>query len=284
MRILIIGGAGMLGHRLWRELNHDHETWVTLRQPVERYRAHGLFDPARAVIGVDASNPESLESAFAKVRPEAVVNCVGIIKQLKEAHDPMVSIGINSLLPHRLSRLCAVAGARLVHISTDCVFNGRKGGYTEDDPSDAEDLYGRSKFLGEVHDAHAVTIRTSIIGRELETKSGLIEWFLSQQGRTIKGYRHGVFSGFTTHELARVIRRVLERHRDIGGLWQVSSAPIGKLDLLELARREFAWKGEIVPDDQFRCDRSLDSSRFRKAVGYTPPSWQDMIAELARAA
>lgn len=283
MRTLIFGGAGMLGHQLWKELHRDHETWVTLRQPVDRYRPHGLFEPARAISGVDASNPEALEAVFARVRPEAVVNCVGIIKQLKEAHDPLVSIGINSMLPHRLSRLCGLTGARLVHISTDCVFSGRKGGYIETDPSDAEDIYGKSKFLGEVHDPHAVTLRTSIIGRELETKSGLIEWFLSQQGKTIKGFRHGIFSGFTTHEFARVIRRVLERHPSISGLRQVSSDAIDKLRLLEIARSYYGWKGEIVPDDTFRCDRSLNSSLFRREAAYTPPSWDDMIAEMARA-
>jgi dTDP-4-dehydrorhamnose reductase len=283
MRILILGGAGMLGHQLWRTLHRDHEVWVTLRKPVAHYQAHGLFEPARTLSGVDVGNPDTLESVFRAAKPEAVVNCIGIIKQLREAHDPLLSLAINSMLPHRLARLAALTGSRLIHISTDCVFSGRRGRYTEADPSDAEDLYGRTKFLGEVQEPHCVTLRTSIIGRELETKSGLIEWFLSQRGRSIRGYRHALYTGFTTHELARVVARVLFQHPDLGGLWQVSSPVISKYDLLQLARPHFKWEGEILPDDDFRCDRSLDSARFRTHTGYQPPTWDAMLGELAHA-
>lgn len=281
MKILILGGAGMLGHQLWRTLHADHEVWVTLRKPVSHYGEHTLFDHSRAFTGVDVGNPDTLESIFRSVRPEAVVNCIGIIKQLKEAKDPMLSLSINSILPHRISRLCDLVGARMIHISTDCVFSGRKGCYKETDVSDAEDLYGRTKFLGEVHEPHAVTLRTSIIGRELETRSGLIEWFLSQNGMAINGFCKAIYTGFTTHELARIIHSVLFRHTELGGLWQVSSDPINKFDLLEVARPLFAWKGQITPDESFVCDRSLDSTRFRLKTGYQPPTWQAMLAELA---
>lgn len=283
MRILILGGAGMLGHQLWRQLHSHHEVWVTLRQPIERYQAHRLFEAERTLSGIDVTDDEALVEVFRRARPEAVVNCVGIIKQLKEAADPVVSIAINSLLPHRLSRLCAAAGARLVHISTDCVFSGCKGAYTENDVADAEDLYGRSKHLGEVTGPGGLTLRTSIIGRELTTKSGLIDWFLSQRGQKIKGYRRAVFSGFTTLELARIIERVLVQHPGLHGLWQVSAEPINKYDLLMRSREAFGWEGEILPDDAFVCDRSLDSTRFRMATGYIPPSWPAMLEELARA-
>jgi len=282
MRILILGGAGMLGHQLWRTLHRDHEVWVTLRKPVAHYGAHALFDPARAFTGVDVGNADTLESIFRSVKPEAVVNCIGIIKQLKEAKDPMVSLAINSMLPHRIARLCDLVGARMIHISTDCVFSGRRCNYQEADISDAEDLYGRTKFLGEVHEPHCVTLRTSIIGRELETRSGLIEWFLSQDGRDIRGYRKALYTGFTTHELARVIHSVLFRHTDLSGLWQVSSDCINKFDLLQIAVPLFNWKGRMTPDDSFACDRSLDSSRFRTHTGYQPPSWESMLGELAQ--
>jgi dTDP-4-dehydrorhamnose reductase len=281
MKILILGGAGMLGHQLWRTLHRDHEVWVTLRKPVSHYAGHALFEPARAFTGVDVGNPETLEALFREVKPQAVVNCIGIIKQLKEAKDPMLSLSINSLLPHRIARLCDLVGARMIHISTDCVFSGRKGNYTESDVSDAEDLYGRTKFLGEVHESHCVTLRTSIIGRELETKSGLIEWFLSQNGKAIRGYRQALYTGFTTHELARVIHSVLFQHPQLGGLWQVSSDSINKYELLRTAQTPFQWKGQIEPDDTFVCDRRLDSSRFRTATGYQPPSWESMLTELA---
>lgn len=159
----------------------------------------------------------------------------------------------------------------------------KKGAYTEDDVSDAEDIYGRTKFLGELHEPHCLTLRTSIIGRELETKSGLIEWFLGQQGRAIKGYRRASYTGLTTLVLARVIENVLVKHPDLAGLWQVSSDRISKYELLCLARDAFRWRGEISPDDSFVCDRSLDSSRFRRATGFVAPGWTTMLDELARA-
>jgi dTDP-4-dehydrorhamnose reductase len=271
----------MLGHQLWRQLQQDHEVWVTLRKPISHYSSFGLFEPGRTLIRVDATNADSLIGTFRAARPEVVVNCIGIIKQLREATIPLLSLMVNSVLPHQLARMCSAAGARLVHISTDCVFSGRKGNYTEDDVSDAEDLYGRTKFLGEVHESHCLTLRTSIVGRELETKSGLIEWFLNQNGRTINGFRRAIYTGFTTHELARVIEGVLVKHAGIGGMWHVSSDPIDKCDLLAIAKSAFGWVGEIVPDDTFVCDRSLNSSRFREKTGYQPPSWKAMIEELA---
>lgn len=281
MRILILGGGGMLGHQLWRRFHSQHDVWVTLRRPVGSYAAHGLFEPDRSISGVDASSDDDLRRVFDAGKPEAVINCVGIIKQLKEANSPRLSLTINSLLPHRLADLCLEHRARLIHVSTDCVFSGRKGRYTETDTSDAEDLYGRTKFLGEVDKSHCVTLRTSIIGRELESASGLIEWFLSQQGRTIKGYRRAVYTGLTTHALARVMEDVLVRLRDMSGLWQVSSDPIDKYELLRMAQKAFGWRGTIEPDDTFVCDRSLDSTRFRQYAGFTPPTWEAMMAELA---
>jgi dTDP-4-dehydrorhamnose reductase len=171
----------------------------------------------------------------------------------------------------------------MIHISTDCVFSGRKGNYSEEDISDAEDLYGRSKFLGEVQGPYGVTLRTSIIGRELETKSGLVEWFLSQQGRAIKGYRRAIYSGLTTNELSRVIELILGRLPHLAGLWQVSGEVINKYELLKIAQVAFDWNGEISPDDTLVCDRSLDSTKFRTTTGYRPPSWSEMMDELARA-
>ena len=283
MKILILGGAGMLGHQLWRTLHSDHEVWVTLRKPVSHYANHSLFDAGRAFTGVDVSNTDTLEAIFRAAKPQAVVNCIGIIKQRREAKDPLMSIAINSMLPHRVASLCDLVGARMIHISTDCVFSGRKGGCTEFDVSDAEDLYGRTKFLGEVHDAHVVTLRTSIIGRELETKNGLIEWFLSQDGQVIKGFRKALYTGFTTHELARIIHSVLFTYTTLSGLWQVSSDVISKYDLLRIAQSVYGWKGKIEPDDDFVCNRALDSGRFRTKTGYRPPTWQAMLTELAQA-
>lgn len=283
MKILILGGNGMLGHRLLLSLRLRHQVRVTLRQDLTAYLHQGLFTPDNAFAGVDVRSTDQLEEVFSDFRPEAVVNAVGIVKQRSDAKAAIPSLEINSLLPHRLALLCESAGARLVHLSTDCVFSGRKGAYTEADPSDAEDLYGRSKYLGEVVGPGCLTLRTSIIGRQLARKTGLLEWFLSQRGGTVPGYRNAIFSGFTTHEMARIIERLLTDSRDAQGLYHVSSAPISKHDLLHKINEALRLGITIFPEDEFYCDRSLDSSHFRREFGYIPPAWDDMVAELARA-
>lgn len=281
MRILILGGAGMLGHRLVADLAGDFEVWATLRGQVEDYEKYGIFDPARTIGGIDVLDDDGVSGAIARVRPDAVINCVGIIKQLAAAKDPFLSVAINSLLPHRIHRLCRANGARLIHFSTDCVFSGRTGNYSEDDPSDALDLYGRSKFLGETVGEGALTIRSSIIGHELQSTSGLVEWFLSQEGKRVEGYRRAIYSGFTTLEMARIVRMLLKEYPELSGMVQVSSDPINKYELLVLMREAYGTLSEIVPDDRVGIDRSLDSTRFRQLTGYVPPSWRQMIEEMA---
>jgi dTDP-4-dehydrorhamnose reductase len=229
---------------------------------------------------VDVENSDSLAALFARVRPNLVINCIGLVKQLAEADDPLAAIPINSLLPHRLARLCDVAGARLVHVSTDCVFSGTKGMYREEDYPDANDLYGRSKYLGEVDYPHAVTLRTSIIGHELGGAHGLIGWFLSQQGG-VKGFTKAVFSGLPTVELARVIRDHVLPHPELRGTYHVSAAPIDKFELLTLVAKAYGRAIEITPDARLVIDRSLDSTRFRQATGYQPPPWPELIRRMA---
>lgn len=279
MRLLILGGAGMLGHKLWQTAAPHLETWATVRGP-GAVPEGPPFDPSRMIAGVDASAFETVERAFASVRPDVVVSCIGVVKQRDEARDPIVSLTVNSLFPHRLAALCGAAGARLIHISTDCVFAGRTGGYREDDQPDASDLYGRTKHLGEVTGAQALTIRTSIIGRELATSQGLVEWFLGQTGRA-PGFTQAIFSGLTTIELSRVILREIGAATPVHGLYHVASSPISKYDLLLLLNRAFNRGVTIAPDDSVRIDRSLDGSRFNTATGYTPPAWPVMIDELA---
>src|SRR5688572_6299437 len=247
MRVLILGGAGMLGHRLWKHLHTKHDVWVTLRRPFSSYSRFGLFDRERTIEGFDAANTQHLLKAVKTAAPDVVINCIGIIKQLKESHDIALSLEINALFPHRLADVTQLAGARLVHISTDCVFSGKKGNYTETDTSDAEDIYGKTKFLGEISYPNCITLRTSIIGHELETKSGLIEWFLREQGKEVKGFRRAIYSGFTTIEMVRIIELVGIRPTGLDGLWQVSSEPINKFELLKLAQEHYKWEGTVVP-------------------------------------
>lgn len=280
MRILILGGAGMLGHKLWQYYRDRFDTWVTLRTNYHEVARYELFDPARTIGGVDAFDLDSVVRAFSAVKPDVVINCIGIIKQLSTARDPIISLTVNSLFPHRLVNLCKAARARLIHISTDCVFSGRKGMYTEADPSDAEDLYGRTKFLGEVNDPAALTLRTSIIGRELSTASGLVEWFLSNRGGTVQGYNRAIYSGLTTLALAQVISDIIEHWAELSGIYHVSSDPINKYDLLCLLRDTIGVNLRVEPHAQVQIDRSLDSSRFREATGFLCPSWAQMIQDL----
>ena len=280
MKILILGGDGMLGHQLLKSLKLQHEVKVTLRQNLASYLKYELFSEVNVYACVDVRSLDRLTEVMADFRPEAVINAVGIVKQRPIATESIPSLEINSLLPHRLSVLCKVAGARLVHLSTDCVFSGKKGNYREDDFSDAEDLYGKSKFLGEVHDNNCLTLRTSIIGRELSRHQSLLDWFLAQSG-VVKGFENAIYTGFTTVEMSRIIEMMLVNFPKASGLYQISSDPINKYELLKLFREKFKHNLNIIPDKGFVCNRSLDSTRFRTTFGYAPPSWSDMIEELS---
>jgi dTDP-4-dehydrorhamnose reductase len=281
MRILILGGDGMLGHQLLKSLSGRHEIKVTLRQNQGAYQAGALFFEGNSFFGIDVRSLERLTEVCAEFRPEVIINAVGIVKQRPTAKESIPSLEINSLLPHRLAVLCKAMGARLIHLSTDCVFSGKKGSYQESDPSDAEDLYGKTKYLGELHENHCLTLRTSIIGRELSRKKSLFEWFMAQK-RTVSGFSRALYNGFTTIEMARIIDLMLVQHPEASGVWQVSSEPIDKCTLLKLFREKTGKDVEIIADKSFVCDRTLDSTRFRTAFAYTPPAWDAMISELAK--
>lgn len=261
----------MLGHELYRELRDHHETRVTLRsQSAEPH----------VFAGVEVRGNSRIEEVIAQFRPAAVVNCIGIVKQRPESEEAITSIEVNALLPHRLAIACRAAGARLVQLSTDCVFSGDKGGYREEDEPDPRDVYGRTKLLGEVSSEGALTLRTSMIGLGLYRKTSLVDWFLAQKGRVL-GYRKAIFSGLTTRELSRVIRMILEKHPQASGLYHLSAAPIDKYTLLAKLRERLGKSIEIVPVDEPRIDRSLDSTRFRRVFSYKPPEWDTMLDELA---
>lgn len=279
--VLILGATGMLGHTLLHDFSRrDHfavHATARSREGLSRWFAPELRE--RIHMPVDADNFASMVRVLEEVRPEVVINCIGVIKQLAAAQDPIACISINALFPHRLAKECAQIDARLIHFSTDCVFSGKKGGYVESDFPDCDDLYGRSKLLGEVDYPHAVTLRTSIIGHELNSSISLIGWFLAQQGR-VKGFSKAIYSGFPTVEMARIIAEEVIPRPELRGLYHVSSAPISKYDLLCLVQERYAKTIEIEPYDGFVCDRSLDSSRFRAATGYVPPTWEEMVARM----
>lgn len=280
MKALVLGVSGMLGNAVFRLLadSPGFEVLGTARSAAVASRLREDLRP-RILAGVDVEQIDSLTRAFAAARPDVVINCIGLVKQLAEADDPLAALPINSILPHRLARLCDIAGARLVHVSTDCVFLGTRGMYSESDAPDAQDLYGRSKLLGEVDYPHAITLRTSIIGHELGSAHGLVGWFLAQSA-SVRGYTKAIFSGLPTVELAAVIRDRVLPAPSLHGLYHVAAAPIAKYELLRLVASAYGKSTEIMPDDRVVIDRSLDGSRFRAATGYEAPPWPELIRRM----
>jgi len=278
-KVLIPGGTGMLGHTLLKYLSSKStlDVYATARTSsgLDQWFAPNLRNRIR--VDVDADNFDSIIRTFAAVQPDIVINCIGLIKHQSIANDPLSAITINAQLPHRIALICRAAGARLIHISTDCVFDGKKGNYTETDSPNATDLYGRSKYLGEVaYPPHCVTLRTSIIGHELKGKLGLIEWFLSQEGG-VRGFTRAIYSGFPTVELARIISDYVIPNEHLTGVYHVSSDSISKYDLLKLVAEKYQKQISIEPYDDFFMERSLDSTVFRRLTGYQPPSWPALI-------
>jgi dTDP-4-dehydrorhamnose reductase len=276
--ILIVGVSGMLGHSSYRLFASSPGFRVTgTARSSKGLDALPRNDKARIVEAIDISDFDRMVRLLAEERPDVVINCVGVIKQLAAAKDPLISIATNALFPHRLAQLCATTNSRLIQISTDCVFSGHRGSYRESDYPDAEDLYGRTKLLGEVDYPNAITLRTSIIGHEKGTAHSLVDWFLGQPGPEVRGYRKAIYTGLPTVELARVVRDVVIPRPKLRGLWHLSSAPINKYDLLKLVANIYGKNIKILPDDSVNIDRSLDGSRFRDATGYVAEPWNDLV-------
>ncbi len=283
-KIVVLGGAGMLGHKMFQVLRDQFPgTLCTTREEVRQapFNRVSLLQGDAVIRGVDVMNLPDLQRLLADLRPDYVINGVGIIKQRDEARNAIPSITINSLLPHQLAAMAREWGGRVIHFSTDCVFSGKRGGYTEADDSDADDLYGKSKFLGEVATDNALTLRTSIIGRELVEHQSLLDWFLAQQHQTIKGFQRVIYSGVTTNQLAQVVADIIQDHPTLAGLYQVVATPISKYDLLCLLRDAYRLDMEIVPDETVVSDRSMRGDKLRAAIGYESPAWPALVQNLA---
>ena len=280
MKVLVFGASGMIGSAMFRVLSAKTgwQVWGTLRS-AEAKRFFTADQQDKLAAGVDVEKHDAFVRIFMRVKPDVVVNCIGLTKHHKKAEDPQLALPLNALLPHRMADLCAVADARLIHVSTDCVFTGAKGNYAESDEPDSGDVYGKSKYLGEVNYPHAITLRTSTIGHELHSAYGLLEWFLSQQG-SCKGFSRAIFSGLPNTEFARVVRDVVIPRADLHGLYHVGADPIGKIELLKLIARVYDKQINIVQDDAFIIDRSLNSERFNQATGYRAPAWPELILSM----
>jgi len=280
-KILIFGAAGMLGHKLYQVLKPSFEVIGTIRSGYKSISRYGFLEPTILVPRFDAMNPDAVRQVIDSIRPEVVVNCIGVIKNLAAKAGAAATTRLNAELPHEIYQICRPKGIRFIHISTDCVFSGKKGNYREEDPSDAEDEYGKTKYLGEVNEAGALTIRTSIIGRELNSANGLLEWFIANRGGAVNGWSNAIFSGFPTLHFSRIISDIISRHENLSGLYHVSTEPISKYTLLSLINNAFKLNIVINGTPEPREDRSLDSTQFRKETGFTPLPWGQMITEMA---
>lgn len=273
----------MLGHQLCRILSKKQEVLATFHNQPDGFAQDPILPAGRMIGGLDAVDWPHFLATLKEARPDVVVNAIGIVKQRDEAKQAVLSIEVNALFPHRLADACQEIGARLMQISTDCVFSGFKGEYSEIDLPDPVDLYGRTKLLGEVNREGCLTLRTSIIGWELHRRSGLLEWFASQRGKTIQGYDRAIYSGVSTGALSRLIREIIETRPELSGLYHVAGLPISKYDLLSRLRDRLGWTDiRIEKDETFRCDRSLTAQRFERMTGWKAPSWDEMIDELAQ--
>lgn len=280
-KVLVLGGEGMLGHKAYQILSQEYDTYATFLDFSEIHRKTGIFDEQKALPKINVFEFDILKKALDKVQPDFIINCIGMIKQRDGSKIPRVTIYLNSLFPHLLAEYCERAGPKLIHVSTDCVFSGKKGGYREEDFPDAEDLYGRTKFLGEVNYGKALTLRTSLIGRELFSNISLVEWFLSQEHKTVPGYVNAIFSGLTTIAFAREVKRMVSEFPELKGLYHLSAEKINKFQLLNLIKASFKLDIDIQPGYDFFCDRSLDSGKYRSLTKFVPPSWEEMIREMS---
>jgi dTDP-4-dehydrorhamnose reductase len=282
MKILVLGGSGMLGHQLCRVLSKRHDVWATFHDQPDAYERYNLLPRDQMMGSLDVGEWPIFLNEVGAVHPDAVINAIGIVKQRDEAKQAVPSIEVNALFPHRLADLCNDIGARMIQISTDCVFSGFQGGYSEMDPPDPVDLYGRTKLLGEVNREGCLTLRTSIIGWELRQRAGLLEWFAAQRGKTVKGYARAIYSGVSTAVLSGLISDIIETRPEIFGLYHVASNPISKYDLLVRLRDRSGWTDiRIEKDEAFHCDRSLTGQRFEMLTGWKAPDWSKMIDDLA---
>ena len=271
----------MLGHKLVSCWSEKFDVWTTIRGKFDDFGQYKLCSEKKTCSNISVENIAAVETVIKAIKPDVIVNAVGIIKQIETCKDVIKTLTINTLFPHQLAVLAKNYEARLINISTDCVFNGKKGNYSEADRPDADDLYGKSKNLGEVLAENCLTLRTSIIGRELKTSHSLIEWFLSHAGKKVKGYKNAIFSGFPTIVLAEIIADLMVNHKKLKGLYHVSSQPINKFDLLTLLKKAYQIEIEIEPFEEFKIDRSLNSTKFRKETNFQPASWEEMVKQMA---
>ncbi len=279
-KIIILGSTGMMGSMLTRVLKKDKRFQIlcTYRN-FEKVKILNLNQNQLKKINV--SNLEDIKKLIIRFKPDYLINCIGLIKQLCNKKNLKETKFLNSTFPKKISKIAEKNKFKIIHLSTDCVFSGKKGNYKEKDTADAEDIYGKSKFNGEVKSKFVINIRTSIIGNELTTSLSLLNWFLKQ--KKVNGFNQAYFSGLTTLELSNIlIKKIILNNKFSSGLFHVSGPNISKLILLKLIKKIYKRKTIINIDNNFKIDRSLNSSKFKKITKYKKKSWLVMIKNLRK--
>ena len=281
MKILILGGNGMIGHKIFQVLNEDFKnTWVLIRKK-KRDLPYVNFFNSNIIEGFELEDDKTLFSFLDNFNPDIIINAVGITIRRGVNKKISKSIFINSLLPNLLEDwVDRMPNKRLIHLSTDCVFNGELGSYNEESIPNATDIYGRTKILGEVKGSNTITLRSSMIGRELENFTELFEWVISQKGSRIKGFNNAIYSGITTIRMARYIKLIIMNFPKLSGLFNVSSEPISKYNLIKLLNKNFDLNLTIEIENSYKTNKVLDSGKFFNLISLSPPTWEDLIIEL----
>jgi len=274
LKILILGANGLLGGACYRLMMQvpNLEVFGSVRSKLDK----SVKFSQRLIGSIDVLDSERLDQLFAENKPQVVINCTSLSKSMINDADPLKFIELYSMLPHRLARLCNRYSARLIHISSDGVFSGKKGNYREIDKADADDLYGRSKFLGEVTNPNCITIRTSIIGHDNSLQNGLISWYLSNK-YSCKGYTKAIFSGLPVCVLAQILVDFVIFNLKLEGVYHIGSNPISKFDLLKLVAEIYDSHVSVKPDHSVIMNRSLNTEKFQREANYSPPNWDTLV-------
>jgi len=283
MRVLVLGAGGMIGHQVWQKCLENfapEQVGCTLHKGQEHYTQYAIFKKGQIFDHLDLIDFAELQKVLKKFKPTYVINAVGVTRRKKEIQNINLAFEINSLFPHRLALWAAKNNARVIQFGTDCVFEGEKGNYSEDDIPTATDTYGKSKFLGEIYYPNSLTLRLSMIGRELEGKTELLEWFLSQKGKAVRGFTKAKYSGLTTNFVASEVVKIIKSKSDLHGLYQMSGEPISKYDLLKMINEIFNVKAAISPFDDYVSDKTLLSDKYSAKTGFKSPSWEKLLLEI----
>lgn len=283
MKVLILGVSGLIGHKLLQELSVDHEVFGTLHKTKDHYNNLELFAGSTIIEGIDVLKFDKLTGVLQAIDPDVVLNCVGITKRKIRQNNTLEVIETNASFPHKLAKWAINNNKRLIHFSTDCVFNGKEGDYTEESLTTAEDLYGRTKALGEIRYDHILTIRSSFIGQELFDRTELLDWVLSQDGKQIKGFKNALYSGVSTNFMAKTVNDIITNHTQLSSLYHLApEVPISKYDLICLAKKAFGLNIDITPEKDYVHRPTLNAAKLKNEIGLKVPSWEEMMEELAK--